>query len=219
MSFTSWGSSSGTVSTSGFEDWSSGSWRQRFPDNSGTKNPQTDPEKTQRIAYLEQQISQMEETVRNSDARVDQAKNRVDQLKNQLSNTRDRAYNARERHLELGKKVAGLQGKQLANKEHIARLEERLANCHDTWTINDIKSELSRRQDARWTIADEISRATDAYNNATDNMNSLENKVSELERNVDQASNHVYECQENARLKKERLAEFRSELSNLKGGW
>lgn len=216
MSFTSWGSG-GTVSSSSFEDWGSSSWRHRFPDNSGTKDPRTDPERVQRIAYLEQQIYQMEDQVRQADYNLDQAKRRVDELKNDLSRTRDEAYRAREQHLEYGKQVAGLQGKQAGNKERIRVLEERLRYATDTWTINDIKNELNQRQNDRWTIADEISRATDAYRSATDRMNTLERRTNELSRELDSASDNVWRVQDDNKLKKERLAAFKSELSSLKG--
>lgn len=217
MSFTSWGSG-GTVSSSSFEDWGSSSWRHRFPDNSGTKDPRTDPERVQRIAYLEREVYQMEDAVRQADYNLDQAKRRVDELKNELSRTRDEAYRAREQHLELGKKVAGLQGKQAGNKERIRVLEEKLRYATDTWTINDIKNELAQRQNDRWTIADEISRTTDAYRSATDRMNTLESRTNELSRELDSANDNVWRVQDDNRAKKERLAEFKAELSRLKNG-
>ena len=219
MSFTSWGSNAGTVSSSGFEDWGSGGWRHKFPDHSGTKDPKTDPERIRRIEYLENKVYQLKEEVRTCDSKIDQAKYKVDQLESRLSRTRDEAYRARERHLSLGNKVAGLKGKREANKAAIRRLEERLRYTNDTWTINDIKSELAQRNDMRWTILDQINNADDAYRSATDKMHTLENKVEEVSRNLDRARDNVWNAKDACRMKKEQLSEHQSELSNLKGGW
>jgi len=216
MSFSSWGSNAGTVSSSGFEDWSSGGWRNRFPDNSGTKTPQTDPERIARIQHLENQIYNLAETVRDCDSKVDAAKQRLYDLKEKLSRTRDRAYQARERHLALGNKKAGLEGKIAGNKNRIRELRDRLNYTRDAYTIGDIKREIENRENNRWTLSDQLSNVTDAYYTATERMNSAENRINELERSVDSANEHVYTCREDCNLKKEKLAEFRNELSRLR---
>jgi chromosome segregation ATPase len=216
MSFTSWGSNAGNVSSSGFEDWGSGSWRHKFPDHSGTKNPGSDPERIARIEHLENQIYNLADAVRNCDYKVDQAQERVRSLKEQLSSTKEKAYNARQRHLELGNKKAGLEGKQLGNKEQISNLRERLRYTTDTWAINDIKREIEQRENARWTIADEISNTTDAYRSATETMQQADNRIQELGYTLETATENVWNAKEECNMKKEKLSAYRSELSRLK---
>ena len=151
MSFTSSFGSSQTVTGFGFGDWGN-----KLPDdtNTGTENPKTNPEKTQRIQYLENKIYQLKETVRNADTKVYNAEQKVSNLQSKLSSAKEKAYNYREKHLSLGRKVEGLKGKRDGNKQRIRELDQRIANCRDAWTCNELKAEREQRNNARWTIAD-----------------------------------------------------------------
>lgn len=196
-------------------------WGNRFPGdaNSGTENPKTNPEKVQRIAYLENKVYQLRDMVKNASYTVDQAVNKVDSLKNELSQTKNDAYNYREKSLKYGREKAGLEGKIAGNKQRIYELEQRLPHANDTWTINEIKNEISQRQDARWTLSSELSNVTSAYYSATESMHSADNKVRDLEYQLGQAQNNVYTVREDMRLRKEQLQQHESELSQLKNGW
>lgn len=212
MGFSTW--DAGSVTSYGFGDW-----QNRFPDHSGTENPKNDVEKIQRIRHLEQKIYELNEQVRNSDYKLDQAKNRVDTLRDNLSYAKDSAYNSRQRHLELGRKKAGLEGKIAGNKQHLRELKDRLEWTNDEWTKRDIKQEISRRENLRWELDSQLSDTTSSYYEATERMHEQERKVSQLETSLDQAINNVDRCREDSRLKKEKLEDYRRELSNLKGGW
>lgn len=216
MSFISSFGSSETVSGYGFGDWG-----KKFPDdtNTGTENPKTNPEKTQRIQYLEHKIDQLKDKVRYADTKVYEAKEKVSNLENKLSQAKDKAYNYREQHLSLGRKMKGLEGKRDGNKAEIRRLKERLRDCRDTWTRNDIQNEINQRENARWTIADELSNVTDRYRDATEKMYEWENRVDRVSNELDNARENVWTVRDNLRLRKEQLADHQRELSSLKGGW
>jgi chromosome segregation ATPase len=215
MSFISSFGSTETASGYGFGDWGN-----RFPDdtNTGTENPKTDPEKVQRIQYLENKVYQLKEMVRNADTKVYNAKQKVSDLESKLSQAKENAYNYREKHLSLGRKKAGLEGKRDGNKQKIRDLNERLRHTSDTWTINEIKAEINQRENARWTIADQISNTTDQYYNATEKMNEWDNRVQSTSNTLENARENVWTVKENLRARKEQLAHHQQELSSLKGG-
>ena len=216
MSFISSFGSSETVSGYGFGDWGN-----RFPDdtNTGTENPKTNPEKVQRIQYLENKVYELKEMVRNADTKVYNAKEKVSNLESKLSRAKENAYNYREKHLQLGRKMKGLEGKRDGNKHKLRALKERLRSCTDTWTINDIKAEINQRENARWTIADQLSNTTDQYRSATEKMYEWENRVESTSNSLSNARDNVWTVKENLVARKEQLAHHQQELSSLKGGW
>lgn len=212
MGFSTW--DAGSVTSYGFGDW-----QNRFPDHSGTENPRDDVEKIQRIRHLEQKIYELNETVRNCDYKLDSARNKVDTVRDNLSWAKEAAYDARQRHLELGRKKAGLEGKVAGNKRKLRELKDRLSWTNDEWTRRDIKQEIARREDMRWTLDSQLSETTNSYYSATERMHEQDNKVSNLDRKLDSAIDNVERCREDCRLKKEKLADYKSELQELKGGW
>lgn len=205
--------------TDGFqnEDWSVDSWRHTSPDTSGTKNPQNDPERTQRIAYLEDQLYYLRDDVRTGDEKVDAVKSKLTELRYKLEETKSSAYEAREGHLRLGNEKAGLEGKQLGNKRRIRELQQELQGCTDEWRTREILSELNQRQDARWTISDQIMTKTDRYRDTTSKMHELERRVQELDYEIEQQVNNVENARKERRQKKEKLDEYERELDRLKG--
>lgn len=212
-----WNSNQNTITDSfANEDWSTGSWRHEFPDNSGTKNPQNDPERIRRIEYLENQLYTLRDAVKNGDWKVDTARERVSDLQYQLRDTREQAREARAGHLASGKKKAGLEGDQIGNKEHIARLQYELQQRPGDSRTREILSELDRRGEMRYRIADDIADVSDRYREVTYKMHELERKVETLDRELTNATEEVERKREERRMKKEQLDEYQRELDGLK---
>jgi chromosome segregation ATPase len=115
--------------------------------------------------------------------------------------------------------MKGLEGKRDGNKQRIRELNARLRDCRDTWTINDLKAEIAQRENARWTIADQLSNTTDRYRDATEKMHEWDNRVSATSNQLDNARDNVWTVKENLVARKEQLAHHQQELSSLKGGW
>lgn len=203
----------GSVTSYGFGDWGN-----RFPGdtNTGTENPKTNPERTQRIQYLENKVYQLKDIVRSADAQLNAAENKVNELSNQLSSAKERAYSSRQKHLELGNKKAGLEGQIAGNKQKIRDLEERLRDTTDTWTANDLRSQLEQRQNNRWALADQLSSTTNAYYSATESMHAADNEVSQLSNSLSSAKDNIWTVKENARARQEQLTAHVNELNNLK---
>lgn len=202
----------------GSEDWSTGSWRQNdsLLDHSGTKNPQNDPERIQRVEYLENELYGLRERVRDGDQTVDEAKRKLEELRAELSRTRASASEARASYNRLGNEVAGLKGKQAGNKMTIRDLRDRLSYTTDAWSIREIKAEIAEREGNRWPIADEISNKSDEYDRVKWKMHECEDKVRELEYTIQTAVNNVEEARVERRQRKEKLAEYSGELERLK---
>ena len=213
-----WNSNKSTTITDSFanEDWSTGSWRHEFPDHSGTKNPQNDPERIRRIEYLENQLYNLRDAVKNGDWKVDSAREKVTDLQERLRETREQAREARAGHLASGKKKAGLEGDQIGNKEHIARLRYELQHCRDDYRSREIVAELDRRGELRYQLADQISDVSDRYREVTYKMHELERKVESLDRELTTATEDVERKREERRMKKEQLDEYQRELDGLK---
>lgn len=137
-------------------------------------------------------------------------------MRDKLRETTGSASEARADHLRLGNEKAGLEGKQLGNKRRISELRAELEHCNDSWRAREIIQEIDQRNDARYTIADQISTKTDRYRDRTSKMHELERRITELDWEIESASGDVERAREERRQKKEKLDEYQCELDNLK---
>lgn len=213
MSFTS------IYESNGYGRNSYSEWENRFPDHSGTENPRNNPERTQRIQYLENQIYNLQQEQKQCDYKHTQAQKKVTNLQYKLEDARSKGSEARAKSHEWSNELGRREGRQLANKERLTEIDSLLRYTNDEWSRRELIRERGQRTDARWELANKVSEATDKYRDWTAKMHKWESKTTEYEWDLSDAQYAVTDAVEVCRLKKQKLEEFQGELSSLNGGW